>query len=269
MARRTVINRGNLVTAFSSTVEQCAEKIGTAFQALTQPFLQPDEQAPDVVLMVRLLGRVVRDRFQNLLVRDRADFDERANDAGPRRERNGLSGDLHDVLVKIRRMAEVAYGKEFSLQLVPILGLTASVPSQVYRQGEHTLLRLENPAEEPELVAPGMNPDRAAWAAELRPLVTDLGVSLGEIQEEKAKASTTSQERSESMVDNDRGYAHAYSILRGLLLLSGLERPARDLPSLNRMPRRRRTRTETDPPASPPADSPAEDTGSEPSESTV
>lgn len=238
MARLGVIRRGNLVSRLAASLESHAENIGSAFRRLTEDFLEPGENHPDVVLAVRLLGRLIASRFGATLRKDRIDFDERANDRAPRFERDDSAGVLHSKLVDVRRLADVIYGPEFSLTLVPILGSTATVPVQVLRQGEHTLERLGEPPPEPRI--PGVSADLSQWAQDLLPHVETLRSALGVLESEKTKASVTVEEKKQSMTEFDYLYSHAVDIVRGFLFLAGLEKAAQELPALSRFRRSRR-----------------------------
>ena len=62
MARLGVVQRGNLVDSLTTILETCADKVGAGFRLLTEPFLQPGEQVPDMALAVQLLGRMMAKR---------------------------------------------------------------------------------------------------------------------------------------------------------------------------------------------------------------
>ena len=267
MARLSVIRRGNLVSRLAASLESHAERIGIAFRRLTEEFLEPGESHPDVVLVIRLLGRLLVSRFGTTLRKDRIDFDERANDRAPRSERDDSAGVLHSKLVDTRRLAEVLYGPEFSLTLVPILGTTATVPVQVLRQGEHTLERLGEPPPAPRI--PGVSADLSQWADDLEPYVEKLRSSLGVLESEKTKASVTVEEKKQSMSEFDYLYSHAVEVVRGFLFLAGLEKAAQELPALSRFRRSRRGPSLEEPlppgvdPSTPPQDPPSEGEGPE------
>ena len=72
MARLGVIRRGNLVSRLAASLESHAERIGIAFRQLTEGFLEPGESFPDVILVVRLLGRLIASRFGVTLTNRRA-----------------------------------------------------------------------------------------------------------------------------------------------------------------------------------------------------
>ena len=235
MARLGVFQRGNLVDSLTTTLATCADKVGVGFRLLTEPFLQPGEQVPDMALAVQLLGRMIVDRFQTLLRHDHVDFDERANDLVPREQLNELSQSVHSKLVEYRRLADLAFGKAYSLTLVPILGATATIPMKVYRQAAHTLERLEIGQENPpEILVPGLEADLSKWTEDLRELTTELGQALGVLKMERAKASATAEEKQVSQRELDFYYSHVYSVVRGLLFLAGLKKSAQELPTLGR-----------------------------------
>lgn len=269
MARLSVIRRGNLVSKLAATLESHAERIGIAFRQLTEAFLEPGESAPDVVLAVRLLGRLIASRFGTALRKDRIDFDERANDRAPRFERDDSAGVLHSKLVDTRRLADVIYGPEFSVTLVPILGTTATVPVQVLRQGEHTLERLGEPPPQPRI--PGVSADLSLWAQDLLPHVEKLRSTLGVLESEKTRASVTVEDKKQSMTEFDYLYSHVVDIVRGFLFLAGLDKAAQEVPALSRFRRSRRGPSIEEPlpsgvdASAPPQDPPSE--GESPEES--
>lgn len=267
MARLGVIRRGNLVSKLAAALESHAEQLGIAFRQLTEGFLEPGEILPDVVLAVRLLGRMIVSRFGVTLTKDRSDFDERANDQAPRSERDDESVVLHSKLVDKRRLAEVIYGPEYSLTLVPILGTTATVPVQVLRQGEHTMERLGEPPPEPRI--PGVTANLSEWAEDLKPHVENLRSALGVLESERTKASVTVEEKNQSMTEFDYLYSHVVDIVRGFLFLAGLKKAAQELPALSRFRRSRRGPSLEEPlpqgvdASAPPQDPPSEGEGPE------
>lgn len=241
MARLTVIRRGNKVSSLVATLDSCADKIGEGFRQLTKPYLRPGEEVPDLAFAVLLLGRAISDRFLALLRHDRDDFDERANDAAPRAEVQGLAETLHAKLVDLRQIAAVTFGGSFSQTLVPIEGPTARTPFQVYRQAEHTMERLEEGhADPPEVRVRGLAADLSEMAKDLEPHVAALGAALGVTATERTRASATAEDKRRAMQDFNYLFSHGRNVVKGLLFLAGLKKAARELPVLGRRSRRSR-----------------------------
>lgn len=245
MARKNVSIRAGLVATFSATLDATAEKIGVGFHARSQPFLQPGEDPPNVTLLIRLLGRMISNRFQALLSSDRAAFDETVNDTPPRARRDGLALEIHDQLVDIRRISDIAFGKEFTKTLVPIEGATANHPKEVHHQGEHTLECLLSPdIKKPKSKIPGVDPDLSAWAEALEPPVTALGTTLALIEVERTRVSEAVRKKTDLMAEVDSLYSHGYYILRAFLFLAGMRKAAEELPTLSRIRQRSHRRPE-------------------------
>ena len=159
----------------------------------------------------------------------------------PREQLNELAQTVHSKLVEYRRLADLAFGKAYSLTLVPILGATATTPIKVYRQAQHTLERLESSQEDPPpILLNGLDTDLSKWTTDLRELTTELGQALGVLKMERAKASATAEEKQASQRELDFYYSHVYSVVRGLLFLAGLKKSAQELPTLGRSRRSRR-----------------------------
>lgn len=261
--RKAVLRREGLVARFKSAIDNYADKIAPGFGQLMQPFLRSDETMPDIALVIRLLGRLIVSRFKNLLTLDRSHIDELNNDRRPRRRKDRLAALLYAMMVDIRRLADAAFDKEVSAELVPIDGRTPDTPRLLYRTGQHSMEKLRDPTLEPTAKISGITPEPEKWADALEPLVTDLGIALGVLEDERTKAKEKGENRKKGMKDFDFLYSHGVAILRGVLFLAGLPDPGKDLPTLSRVrrstrgpdPREEQPRSR-DSEASPPAEEP-------------
>lgn len=240
MSRRVVNIRGVLVAKLTAAVDNYANEIGTRLAGLLGPFLLPDETFPDIALFLKLVGRLIRSRFETVISFYRTQLDESAKTLAPIEDRDEIAGALREKMVDYRLLARAAYGKKRSAEIIPIDGSTPVTPPELYRHGTHAIQRLGGPnGSLPPVTVAGVTVDPSKWIAVLAPLVEALGVALGLIERKRGQISGNVADKDEAKKDLDFVYSHGRDFLRALFFLAKMPTRAKSLPALRRQRRSR------------------------------
>lgn len=263
MSRRAINIRGALVAKLTAAVENYAAEVGTRLAGLLEPFLLPGETFPDLALAFRLVGRLIRGRFETFMSFYRTQVDESAKKIRPLEDLEELAGALRDKMVEYRLLARAAYGRKRSAEIIPIDGDTPATPPELYRHGTHAIQRLGEPAEAPPVIVKGVTVDPSKWIGELTPLVEALGVALGVVEGKRGQISGNVADKGDAKKDLDFVFSHGKSLLQAMFFLAGMESRGKSLPALRRQRRSRGSGPDPQPqqPRIPePPDSPPPDT---------
>jgi hypothetical protein len=221
MASSLIVLRQRIASAIQGAFEAFRGEVTPVVQDRVQPFLAEGEAGLDFDLLQQVLNRMVAASFQQLVTADKAHDDELANDVGPRTRRDEAVANARRKLIEIRGLATHVFGPTAAGALVAIDGSTAYEPELLWRQAEHTLSRLEDA----ELVLPApasaaVTFDRAAYAAELAPLVTALRQVIDGVELDRRIKATSLKTKHDAMEEHDLLMGACGRIFSGLCLLA-------------------------------------------------
>ncbi|HEX9731850.1 MAG TPA: hypothetical protein VGG06_07645 [Thermoanaerobaculia bacterium] len=241
MSRRALNIRGALVAKLTAAVDNYAAEIGARMTRLFEPLLLEGETVPDLALSLKLLGRLIRSRFETFMSFYRTQLDESAKTIGPREDIEELGTALRAKMVEYRLLARAAFGRKRSAEIIPIDGATPATPTELYHHGTHAIQRLAEPAAtSPPVTVSGVTVDPSQWIAVLSPLVEALGVALGLVERKRGQISGNVADKEQAKKDLDFVYSHGKNLLRALFFLAGMESRGKSLPALRRQRRSRR-----------------------------
>lgn len=215
--------------AIVASLESHGEETAKTMEGLLSPYLEAGETFPDLRLLLRLLGRLLRDRL-GLLLRAADAHDSRRRDARfPREERDAAAAAVRRELVDLRQAFDAVFGRG---QFHAFLGLkrqTPRPPKLLLEQARRAMRRLGKKG----LVLPpergGLRFDSAYWVRKLRSPTEALGQALGETELKPIHERGTWHARRRARAALDRASIAVALVLRGLYRLCGLDEYARSL----------------------------------------
>lgn len=220
MESRLILLRQRIAAAIHAAVGTHGEELAPALTARVEPFLEEGETPFDFLLLLRVLARMIRASLATLVSADEAHLDELTNDVVARSLRDSLVVAVRQKLIDVRQIVQGLFGSERAVEIVPLDGPTASQPEHLWRQGRHTLHRLEAPGLTlPEPSTGGVTFDPAPLAGELRPLVTGLRSALDAVAKDRREAEASLKVKDEAKAEHDLLMGACGRILTGFFLL--------------------------------------------------
>ncbi len=275
MARKTVVTKRRRATKLKSAAFENAAEGGASLGRQTSPLLKPDEQLPDWVLVILLIGRLIVDRLDALLNWDKSLYGKRLVRRRLGNQRDRQTRDLRSMLIDIRQAAEAVFGEERSAELIATDGKTPAVPDTLLDQAAHALENLRDPAlEVPEVKVAGFTkPDMNEWIAAIEPVLDGLDDVRGQIDSLKRQEERMLTDKDEAVAELDFVTIHATSALRGLFFLARMDEVAKRL-GLKRLSERGPNSSKKKPPedgepSTPPEETSDDSSDSSPAESTA
>lgn len=252
MPSKLVTNRLRAARQVEASAAQHAETIAAGLAEKLGGELAAGETLPDLALVIRLLGRHLARRGQEMSASDRADTDERADANAPRLTRDQAVAALYDKIVEVRRTVEALYGPEKSVTIFGFKGATPQRAAALSAHGKQMIDRLRKPLRPlPPPNLPGLAADPARWAAEIEHHQQALEQALGELVRKKRHAETSLSHKHEALQSFDEAYVQVGRSLEGLFALAGQKalsdrvRPAHDWAYRRAKKRRQREKKES------------------------
>lgn len=243
MASILVVLRQRLTAAIFAAIQAFGEKVTPALNKRIEPFLEGGETAFDFVLLQHMLGRMISASLKRLVEADKAHLDELTDDIAPRLARDAAVAALRQKLIEIRRIVQGLFGLKRAVEIVAVEGSTAEQPELLWRQGEHTLVRLRDPKlRMPAASTSSVALDPLRLADELEPKVSAVRSAIDAIELEQRQAAASLKLKQEAMAEHDVIVGACARILIGFYQLA--DRP--DLAGRIRLslPRRGRSGTQ-------------------------
>ncbi len=265
MARKTVAQQMRRVGKLKSTAFENAGEGGAGLDRLTSPFLEPEEQPPDWVLVILLIGRLLVNRLNKVLRLDKAHFDNVLTRRGLQEERDQGTKNLRATLIDLRQATEAIFGKTKSAELIATDGNTPEVADTLVDQAVHALAKLRNPdLELPKRKVRGfgsLNPQE--WIDDIESVMDKLVVVRDELETKRRHFERSVGRKEKAFEDLDFAISHGTAVVRGLFHLAGLSDIA------NRLAIRRRSQSGLEPGDELPEGKPPEDEEAPPAAETA
>ncbi len=254
MARKEVAHRIRRVGKLKTAAFENAGEGGAGLDQLTGAFLEPEEQPPNWVLVILLIGRLVVDRLDKLLRLDKAHFDNVLIRRGLQEERDQGTRDLRAKLIDLRQATEAIFGKTKSAELIATDGNTPELADTLIDQAEHALAKLRAPdLELPEVRVRGFgSPNPQEWIDDIESVMDKLSGVRDELEAKRRHFERSVGRKEKAFEELDSAISHGTAVVRGLFHLAGLSHVA------NRLSVRRRSQSGLDPDDELPEGSPPE-----------
>lgn len=226
MASKMVADRLKLRKIVVGAVTANAPKVTATLAERLTPLLQEGEVLPDLQLFQELLMRFVQEQGEELVAKDDANLLELL-DINPRDRRDELAAEVYSEVVSLRESAVGLYGLEGARKLLGFSGSTADDRELLLRQANQAMARLRSTdVPTPETRAEGLDTDLRQWPDRVEPKVRALEQVLQEIETERWFGFNTVSDKSGALTVFDFTLGNVTRVMRGLFLLSGLNRAA-------------------------------------------
>lgn len=239
MVFRRVVHRSELARFTSSAAAEWAEAAAQGVAPLLEPYLEPGEALPDLVLLQKLVARLMADRGEAL--DSRGDQQARAESSArqARWRRDEASEALREALRKARFYLDSVHGRGYGAKRGIGHGLSRMRPMFLARLGEAIARQLEL-----EAGSSGTREAGLVDPADLAKLVAERAAALHQALQEVlpgvASRSMAVGQKRRSLAETEKLLRDATAFLGGLYKLSNLHGLAKRVRPAFRRPRRRK-----------------------------
>jgi len=236
MASKAVTDRQKSARSVTAAAHTHANEVAGRIAELLSPHLRPDEDMPDVGLLLRLVGRLIATENEALVRADAAHERELADDAAPRKARDEAVEKVRRILVDLRAAVETTCGMA-GLPRLHLLEAVPTDPSVLATIGRSVLDALRDESVRlPAARRRGLTLDREAFAEELELELPPLDKALAAVAREAREAEATLRQKRVAMEANDRAFSRGAAVLSSSFALAGLEDLAGRLRPSSRQP---------------------------------
>ena len=224
MAGTMSIRRQRAGTSALSFFNAHGDEIAGGATERVNIFYQADENPVDFKLGLEVVGRLMQASLDRVILADKANLDEQANDIQPGLELREAGEEVQQQLVFTRRMLTGFYGVELANEILATDGPAAGAdqPLLLWRQSEQTAERLRNtPFEEPRRTSASFDFRPSALADELEPAVLRLKAAYEAVDLERRKLESTVAEKAAATKAFDADFRDGLRFGVGLCRLAG------------------------------------------------
>jgi len=227
MASKAVTDRQKSARSVTAAAHTHANEVGSRVTAILSPHLRPDEEMPDVSLLLRLVGRLIATENEALVRADAAHERELADDAAPRRARDEAVEKVRRILVDLRAAVETTCGMS-GLPRIHLAEAVPTDPSVLATIGRTVLDALKDESVRfPAARRRGLSLDRSAFAEELELELPPLEKALAAVAREAREAEATLRQKRAAMEANDRAFSRGAAVLSATFALAELDELAK------------------------------------------
>lgn len=222
MPSKMVTDRQKAAALLSGTVDVYADQASDVFLRLLEPHLDVETDTPDLVYLLRLMGRRLDGLRATLVEVDEAHQAEQKEDRQLRGQRDSAAEELRDLVVRLRGLVDNAYGAGTCLRVLNVEGRIPQDPVVLERVASRFLEGLNKgflDREGPPL--DGVAIDAGAWSTLLEPPLTQLRTALDGLSHETPETGNRLVVKTTTMEEYDRAYRATAAIVESLFRYVG------------------------------------------------
>ena len=222
MATLRVVRDAKLAGITAASANSWAEPVSEKLAALLEPFLEPGENMPDVVLLQKLVGRLLASRRQSLEKVDQRNLDAVATARQYRRRRDEAAQELREVLRTARFYLEQKQGRGAGAQYGIGNGLSYMSPDLLARTGAHIATCLESFQRVESSPLPSILAVDQLIAA-VSEKTAALEAALAKLRPQNHRENFSRAQKDKSVAATEKAVRHGAAFLSGLYQLCEFE----------------------------------------------
>lgn len=193
-----------------------AANLGKKLEKKLSPVLKPNEEMPDIVLILRLLGRHLTAQRTRVEDAEALYTEARVDARVARKERNAAEQEARRTFKQIRLFVTGAYARE-DLEEIGLVGNAARRFFDFWRQGENLIAKLRRPGFRlPTPRFPGAEISPQDLADKLQPSADQLGDKIRAAMDAKRREEKARIRQKRALKDLETDYARLGQIATAL-----------------------------------------------------